>query len=97
MLMFWHVHTGSLVNGRLVVNIDYPNVARQHEFRVHAFDRWEPNEEHAVTWHTPLPGYKLDRRIPIHIHVEAENAQTNEYTEVWQGTTWVKPDEELTQ
>ncbi len=88
-LKFWHVHPGHLKNGRLVVVVDHPVAPKDEGIRIHAFDTWEPNDDHAVIWKVPLPGYQLDERVPVRIRLEAANARPCAYTEVWRGTNWV--------
>ena len=89
-LRFWHVHPGALRNGRLTVIVDYPGVKSGEGLCVHAFDTWEPNEDHTVAWDVQLPGYELDQRVPIRVQLEAENARSFAYTQVWRGTGWVE-------
>lgn len=89
-LKFWHVHRGNLKNGRMTVVVDYPAAPKDQRIRIHAFDTWEPNDDHAVIWKVPLPGYQLDQRVPVRVRLEAENARPFAYTEVWLGTDWVE-------
>ena len=89
-LKFWHVHRGNLKNGRLTVIVDYPGTAKDERTRIHAFDTWEPNEDHAVTWKVPLPGYQLDERVLVGVRLEAENTRPFSYVQVWLGTDWVE-------
>lgn len=88
-LKFWHVHRGSLKNGRLTVIVDYPGTAKGERTHIHAFDNWKPNDEHAVTWKVPLPGYQLDEQVLVAVRLEAENARPFSYVQVWLGTDWV--------
>ena len=89
-LRFWHVHPGVLRNGRLTVIVDYPGTRSGEGLRIHAFDIWEPNQDHTVAWDVPLPGYDLEQRVPVRVRLEAENARTLVYTQVWLGTGWVE-------
>ncbi len=89
-LKFWHVHRGNLKNGRLTVIMDYPGTAKDERTRIHAFDTWEPNEDHAVTWKVPLPGYQLDERVLVGVRLEADNTRPFSYVQVWLGTDWVE-------
>jgi len=88
-LKFWHVHRGSLKNGRLTVIVDYPGTAKDERTHIHAFDIWKPNDENAVTWKVPLPGYQLDERVLVAVRLEADNARPFSYVQVWLGTNWV--------
>ena len=96
-LRFWHVHPGALRNGRLTVIVDYPGTKTGEGLCIHAFDSWESNDDHTVTWDVPLPGYELDQRVPIRVQLEAENARTFAYTQVWLGTGWVEDEVKISE
>ncbi len=94
-LKFWHVHRGNLKQGRLTVLAGSPESPKDQHFRIHAFDTWEPNVDHAVTWQVPLPGYQLDQPVPVRVRLEAENARPYADTRVWLGTDWVEEESTL--
>ena len=89
-LKFWHFHPGSLRNGRLIVTVAFPGIPKVDRVRIFAFDAWEPNDEHAVIWKVPLPGYELDEQVPVHVQLQAENARQFAYTQIWLGTDWIE-------
>ncbi len=87
-LKFWHAHPGNLRNGRFVVTVEFSGIPKVDRIHMFAFDTWEPNEEHAVIWKVPLPGYELDEKVPVRVRLQAKNARPFAYTQTWLGTDW---------
>lgn len=80
---------GILRNGRVTVTT--PNrllVAESDRFQSYAYEEWQPNDEHSLTFDLQLTNFHEQNRIPLTIRVEAENARVFQIQAEWQGEGW---------
>ena len=86
----WHQHPGVIRNGKLLVNLNEDPAKGQETWdrRVHSFEVWEPNKDHAVTFEFPLTRY--DPQQPIHVGVILLGSEIKMSVRgvEWLGTTW---------
>ncbi|WP_166822375.1 hypothetical protein [Thalassoroseus pseudoceratinae] len=88
-LTLYHCFPGVLRNGRVTVST--PNrllVVKSDHIQSHAFEEWQPNDEHSLTFVLQLANFHEQNRIPLTIRVEAENARVFQIQAVWQGDGW---------
>ena len=89
-LTVWHQHEGDLKNGRLTIRIHGKDIPKERSSHVHSFERWSPNQQHAVTVQFSLPNYDPALPLVIEIFVKAANARDTPIRLAWQNGDWTQ-------